>query len=300
MKLKNFVSNIFRQKSLKQTLDVVRDFNTLERYLPEIFPEDTEWGVILDMLELLDREDTKAQTADFLPFHTRDNQWLAKYVYATVKDDDPKSDIKFANVKKYVATSDDFDSFRRHYEENLTREQIQFIYNDYVFSGENSYFKHLNEQKNNFDKAFRNEVIKTLTYMGVDEHSVEIGLEKNASLWRERAMMHTFNNRFYPDDAPRTNDKSLWRNNIQNIREHRKAWMQLRECMYYQEHKAILDELGLVTKNMRISDNEYTALSRRVIEYYRKHYETAIDTLAEDIQQKQNPTAKNIDNSREI
>ena len=286
MKLKKLLSKAFEQRALKATANANLDFETLEGYLPTIFPEDTDWGIILEVLEVLDRKDTERQNADFLPFHTRDEKWLAKYVYSTVKEAEPETAVKFANVKKFVATSRDFDAFRRRYEENLTREQIKFIYNDYVFSGENAYFRHLDDQKNNLDKAFRNEVVKTLTYMGVDEHSVEIGLEKNADLWRERTMLQSFNNRFYPENREDKNDKSLWRNNPHNMREHRDAWLRLRECMYYQEHKDIIDELGLATKNMRMSDHECINLSSRVIDFYKKHYNIPTNTLENDIKQK--------------
>lgn len=50
-------------------------------------------------------------------------------------------------------------------------------------------------------------------------------------------------------------------------RQHKDAWLRLREYLYYQEHSSIIDELGKATKIMKISPEKAQLLAQRNFQY---------------------------------
>lgn len=174
--------NIFQTQN--RTVDeatLQRDFLVLRTYLANMFPsvathdlpesevylaKDINDYIIGDITYDEKRPDNK-YVEELMPFHTRDNVWLAKYLYKLVKDiirgdrvsyrilkqinnhaehthssikydlNDQKiielfnraqhSKIQFSHVQKFVETDPEFNAMRNAYEADLVRAQIKFM-----------------------------------------------------------------------------------------------------------------------------------------------------------------------------
>jgi len=65
----------------------------------------------------------------------------------------------------------------------------------------------------------------------------------------------------------------LGRDALHSERElYKDSWLRQREYQYYQEHQAVIDELGLATPNMKINAKEVAMLDQQV-QTWNSHYQ---------------------------
>lgn len=245
----------------KKTVKMRADFMALNQILPGVFPTNPKsWSN-----EYVD-EDLTLLIADNLPHHTRDNAWLARYLQHLATEYHHNQDLALKNAEMFVATSLDFDKYRCQYEQNLVKTRIQELWDDsrsalsLLSHDRAGRFDH----NVNYDKMFRQTVVNDMTAVGIDPHSVEVGLETNANLWREGAMLQTFKNRYYPIESEMTLGSFLRRG------KHEDAWLKLREYEYYQDHKAVVDEVGSTTNAMMITPYQVGVLTQINEKFHQK------------------------------
>lgn len=187
-------------------------------------------------------------SASYLPYHTRDDTWLVNYLAFNLSlhtdHEFPKEYLTKMVQSKY------FDKYRTEYELRLVRGQVgSFMENQQgpVRTG---------ESKVNYDHLFRDNVMQDLMRRGVNKHSIEAGLELSADLWREPTMYQTFCRQEYPRASLVESRFPEWDKNTRRLlafkKRHFDTWRKYREYQYYQDHQAIIDELGTATPNMKM------------------------------------------------
>lgn len=117
-----------------------------------------------------------------------------------------------------------------------------------------------------YDKSFRRMVIDGMNYLGIDQHTTERVLEKNAQLWRQPTMVATFEKFYYPQAEQPENPVDL-ENWLRLKTEHQRLWLQCREYEYYREHQAIIDAMGTATPNMRLTPEQVRLLTEDLLRY---------------------------------
>lgn len=268
------LTKLFQKKDLAAEVDQMKqDFRVLTRYLSDIFHID-EAELQQTMVILDDKGGHNALIADNLPYHTRDNAWLAKYTAHIVKD--AQEDVEFRNVKKFVNTSADFDAFRCAYEQELTKQQIQYMlkgHHNFIMSEKYRTFDL--ESNPDYDKLFRSGVEDAMRNLGVDARSIEVGLENNAYLWREDTMQKAFHNRYYPKITMPDANASAAEHKRYNLTKvaHEDTWMRVRRYEYYQDHTEILDELNLAVGDMLMTPEEADLLTKENERFHNAHEE---------------------------
>ena len=312
MKLSKIL-NVFKKDNLaSDKTKLKQDFNILREYLAELFPTKETLGFDNELINYFqginnefvveakyDEKFSKNKSTNLLPFHTRDNQWLTEFFFDIVK-----TQIKwekkfyknrsaycpsFSSVKAFVETDPSFALARNSFEVDLTRAQLEYMIeskypNDFLVKDHDEYgnldnnvYYHptLSRIRPDTDKTFRNGVVNAMTSIGINSHSIEVGLEQYSNLWRKETMQDAFYNRY---DA----------NEILNISkkhpnyDYEGVWFRLREYQYYQKHKAIIDELGLATPNMKINQLEAKRLDKDVA-LFEAHFPSAIKAEAKNI-----------------
>ncbi len=158
----------FNQKDLAiDAKTIQRDFDLLRKYLSDMFPTDASTSFapfnrfltedlndyIIANIKSDDNRPQNLYTEELLPFHTRDNLWLAKYIQESIKyinkihqliheknipdnvnplnqnkgakSKQPK--IKFTHILKFIENSSDFDTTRNLFEVDVIRAQIRYM-----------------------------------------------------------------------------------------------------------------------------------------------------------------------------
>ena len=280
MKLSKIINN-FKQKHLtNETIRMLQDYEILRTYLPQIFPDEESIEILSLVQPKLEDKNIKVYTKDFLPLHTQDINWLAKYVETCLKKDIKNGvelpRIKFQNIKSFVEVDPEFKAERDRYEADLTFVEIENL----LISRkpeDTSDYKAMQDRINksmNAEETFRNEIFQKMTSFGLNAHNVETTLESYADIWRSEAMDKTYINRYLrplfiaKDKMP----EAAYVKILDRVAAQRYKWKALRERQYYEKHQRIIDELGLVTDNMKIS---YHQAYEREIEWQHQ-YETNI------------------------
>ena len=283
MKLRNLL-DVFQPKDLaSDQATLQRDFGILRSYLGIMFPFDVDMNKFIVNLGKNPKDTDHPFVDEFLPFHTRDQEWLAKYLYKLVinmfqkdktfqqiifdqKNDDKNSHqfysrkqpvIKYDTVKKFIMTPD-FNQARDDFEQDLTR-----AFADYMVNNGNS---QLLQQGNDADEEFRIKVIKTMQDIGVNPNNAEISLEKHADNWRQQTMTDVFYDIFSmaPYIEKRLTDRVAWDKMLDERERFKPVWLQQRLYRYYQRHQDLIEKLNLVTPTMEISDSGLEILNQKV------------------------------------
>lgn len=217
----------------------------LNAEIEEFFPTNGRWG----------RSCYKKSTelsAENLPCHLRDNNWLAQYLEIRLF----KKGLIVPNkvIYDFIVNSDRFNELRRNYELEIVRWQIDWMRN----GGEGWLMpKGYDELSLMFSpeavEIFRGGVVRTLTEIGMDTEVIEEGIESNADMFRERFISTGFSNEFEPvlygQVAPAPADK-----------EHRENWLKLQRYEYYCRHKRSVDRYGEPHPDMLITPREVRRL----------------------------------------
>lgn len=244
--------------------------------LNQMFPDQEYVLYSVSKLKYQDKKEriNQTYTAEYLPLHTRDNAWLTRYAYQVASERDPQVKLKWKYVENYVAESPAFDIMRNEYEQRVLRAQIPYMLNKPTPNGlmDENCCPHNYNGLPNFDRFFRNEVIRCMARFGMDEHNVEIALERSADLWREQSMIQSFENVYYPLTVLTDIHKSIdpWWRRLDKLKQaHQSVWLKVREYEYYQDHHEVIDELGLATENMQLKPSEVEKAKKKLIKFER-------------------------------
>jgi len=198
-----------RLKQIHLLKNEKESFKLLDGCLDEIFPA----GKVLDLdLKNLTREGKNIQNdykRQYLPFHTRDEAWLAKYVEEIFycvrtrkmieKIHQRSFNIGFKkisaqDIQSYIAKSPKFATRRDDYEQNVVKKYINAFSN---FEQDDFYYPAKHKRKfwregQDFyhdDVAldaigFRQHIIAAMDFLGINNHNTKVTLELNAKSWR--------------------------------------------------------------------------------------------------------------------
>ncbi len=282
MKLKK-ISDIFNTQRMKQhSKRVQKDTAIIDKETAQLkalcdcicqmFPKEHDIARTLIGLEFAKPEELPVAlySADLLPFHLYDNAWLAKYLNQTANSKEFKNKFKIANANAFVQASPLFEIERNNYIERLMNVQLKHMLRNPVpnalIDGMCPYdYQYIKD----YDKQFREQVIRSFTKLGIDEHRVEVFLEKNSNLWLSEVMNIAFENECYPISKTKSIRPTKLQNKVLKhfYQVYKKAWIQRRIYDYGQEHQSILKELGLVTPNMQLKTKDLQRLDQRLAKY---------------------------------
>ena len=207
MKLRQMISDKFKKIYLRH--NEKENFKLLDRCLDEIFST----GKVLDLdLKNLNREGKNVQNEykrQYLPFHTRDEAWLAKYVeevfnrvraYKMIEKNHQSSfNIGFKKIsaqdfQSYVAQSPKFAARRDDYEQDVVMKYCaafsNFEQDDFYYSAEHKKKFWREGQDLHYDDivldaiGFRRHITSAMDFLGIDSHNTKVSLELNARSWR--------------------------------------------------------------------------------------------------------------------
>lgn len=247
-------------------------FFLIDRMLPAIFPDekDINDGIKLHRLEA-DKItnlktsyiankciDENSYSKINFPFHLKKPNWIVNYLEDVIQKELPDYDIDKDLIKDYMQKSI---KFKLAYEKSIQK-FIKVKLKNMLVEPRLSHellpekgfpdFSHLLDS----DKYFRLHAFSYFKVKGFDRHTIDVGLETNANIWRKKVMIKNFMNIYYPIKQIKeiSATDSSWCHDLYKLKQkHLAYWLKYREYEYYVLNKAILNELGLVTKNMRLS-----------------------------------------------
>lgn len=262
--------------------DVKREYMFLHDHLADVFPFTYETvktmvdsSPYMDYLKGQERPND-VYTAEYLPFHLVDSNWVAKYVMNVMQAKNPHQKLTFENVKAYVEHSVHFEVCRNKYEDDIVKAQITYMMDHDKPNGLMPYYNpQMAKPLGDWDMQFREQARRALGFTArLHPYSVEVGLERHADLWRPQTMDETFEDLYQRQqkwidldqpDLDQTKQAEFKAN-------YKAAWMKQREHSYYHSHKRVIDELGTATANMRMSGSEAFNACREVVFYEGKHF----------------------------
>jgi|GEM_PF-6728667 len=259
--------------------------NTTEDFLI-YHTRDNNWlaHYLNDFVKFMQKMEKRETQLTGKPIDTKDLASLKEF-------NQPK--IRFSHVKKFVETDAVFDQERNNYEEDLVRAQIKFMMHDNKPNGllMHSAYNHANNQfllvkdfdvqsihkEPNADKVFRNTVVKAMSQLGIDQHSVEVGLEKHADLWRDQMMTQAYYNQYplQPENENAVNDEGI--NEVVNVMREgfKDTWLRARKGKYFEDNQNILEELGKT--EMQLKPDEAKELNEKMA-WWNNHYSSTVQS----------------------
>lgn len=148
----------------------------------------------LAQLSLADKNVRLFYDKKYLPYHTHDTKWLAKYlrqVYLNLKKQQnavrikngekalPLEEIDLAEIEQYVTSSYRFFLVRDNYEQAVAQLVVE---------------NKARVTKEDNPVMFRDGILKTLTQYGFEKKNIAYALEKCANVWREKVIDNGFIN----------------------------------------------------------------------------------------------------------
>ena len=240
--------------------------NLLDRCLNHAFPDYKAINITLQNMQKEDKKVKNVYTEQYLPFHTRDNAWLARYLrqanyrWQTNKNafllemgkmPNALQEISLNDTEKYVGTSKQFSKMRDRYEQSVVESMV------------------FTEMMNTDDDSaiwFRRCIMDRVNEMGIDQHNAGIVMEKNTR-WREQVHKNAFRcfikSKKFSLLVPNQEQRQWLKENhftalvgLEMVE--REAFQCFRACKendYFQweEPRAIICELHAVTEDMRMT-----------------------------------------------
>lgn len=225
----------------------------LDETLEDFFPQDGHW-----YSNCFNKSDFVAE--ENLPCHLRDVKWLADLILKKYN----LYNLGKGTIIEYIINSNNFNKLRYEYEQKIVSWQIYWMRNggeNWIIDEELGGDLYLFSTK--CDYAFRKGVVDTLLAIGMNIDSIEEGIEKNASKWREGHMRIAFHNLYSVLPAyslsPSSGEKKILEKPSQ---EHYEKWLKLRLYEYYMEHKDSVDKYGEVLPEMKMTESEVMELKK--------------------------------------
>ncbi|MBR4419130.1 MAG: hypothetical protein IKT33_03945 [Clostridia bacterium] len=221
-------------------------------------------------------------------FHARDNKWLVQYILACLdevrcmqfneKEKDPTVQVlKYITpqtIVSYITQSPNFKAQRAEYEQNVVKAYINILKDAKIDDFQvHDYEKRIYRKKADYDKIFRNKIVKAMRFLCFSARTYEPAIEKNADLWRDQVRRQTFENLFHLNkylDNETLNKCNLFaprvfaeiNNALEDIYQ---TWSAARDYIYYQDNQETIDKLNQATPNMKLSEVEYRKMNRKVM-----------------------------------
>lgn len=233
------------------------------QYFGHIFTPAKNLGAVVASAQYQSKKQKPLDVYDekYLPFYLNNQNWMANYIAAVIEQHEPNYKVNVKDVEDFISDSTAYASVRNYYKSDLVAANVKYLLQHH----ENL------AAKPDFDKNFRKEVLWFMNHVDIDAHTIESYLEKHAALWREQVMSKTFENKYLVKTDLINQHNKLWLEYFENFKKaHKKVWMKQREYDYYQDHKAVLDELGSVTKNMKISKHQAELLNNKLNKFEKK------------------------------
>lgn len=186
-----------------------RNTQLLDEFLNEIFPNEKTVNLDMKNLSCKDKYAGRVYRREFLPFHTRDNEWLANYVeqvyyrsrsqrvmqiIATGKSKHRYKALDIADITQYVNTSANFDAKRIEYEQRVVKSYLglfnQDLQDDFYYPSnfKANYWRVGKDLRYGDDVLgavqYRDLVLRALDFLGINSQVGKVTLEENANLWR--------------------------------------------------------------------------------------------------------------------
>ncbi len=265
---------------------MLTDFKFLDRYVSSVFPTKAEVEGLMYHKNLTDRNMRVLLHARSLPFHTREDEWLALYleqavaqIFLTEREEESKRStceayepilsIDQRSFLQYVKLSPKFEAMRTRYEHYLVKDYV-----DNWVKGQSYDFYYTEEekkkfvQKTNYEDVFRESVIDAMVALGLPQKSIEEGLELSASIWLMPAICRGLMNEsgLHSDEfcALQKYEPAVAKELFNSEFKSMAAAARLREYKYYLKHREVIDRMGTATKNMKMSQEEASKLEQVV------------------------------------
>lgn len=302
------VNDLFAQNHLQFDEPRVHDFCAFDQFLYDLFPYKHDLAATVRNLRFDDPQHHQTLTMKDLPYHTRDNNWLAQYVTKAIQqldefNHDPErchnvygkkflpyhtidgtvdtiqsNQEPWPNISHYVTSAPRFDKFRCRYEQDVVKEYINcVVHHLQPVRTENEALA----TEKNYDQLLRCYIVQAMVDLGIDRHSIETSLEINANLWRASAMQQACQNTYRAElddpnlckflisqNPPMFTTFIQWREIRTKLQ---KLWLKQREFTYYQKHHEIIDELHLATPNMLLTPDQVKRLQQNLRHCERLH-----------------------------
>ena len=197
-------------------------------------------------------------TEEYLPFHLHDLPWLTAYTIQVIENAQSKHKLKAKYVEKFIESSTAFDSIRSYYENDLVKANIKQLLKHKSPVGVQDY-----------DLVFRQELLKMMQPLDLDEKSLEVYIEQNANIWRKPVMLQAFENKYSHFQNLKMND--FWKHYFVSFKKaHQELWLKNREYRYGEDHLEAVTKAGTLTKNMQITDCKIKQIQEKLCKFENK------------------------------
>lgn len=284
MKLKQKILNGFDKLHLK--IYEQQLFMTLDESLKGFFPCESFIEQTLNLISLADKKYTFIHNVNFLPFNTRNSDWLAEYIIEMTRfrrNLKNKKEIPFNSVKRYVETSEKFKTLRDEYEYRLVRQYIKNLLNNNM---DDFFVKKAEKAKlmkdSSYDLVFRKKVVAAITSLGIPQGVVDECIERSLDIWHKPTMHKTFYNRLEqePNQINReqrynlsTNNPLLWESLAKKELQFFNLWVSAREDEHIVKYEDVLKRVNapiLVKKMSQAHSYKLNAEVRQARNEYKK------------------------------
>ena len=245
----------------------------LDKCLNHAFPDYYQIGKILKVLQPEDKDVKNVYHKKYLPLHTNDIPWLAKYLrevsyrmqtennaYKLEMGAMPEElkEISLSDIENYIIKSKKFANSRNKFEENI----VTHIMVDKAC-----------ETEEGSASWFRRMILNEVKEMGINEQRAAVAMEKDKR-WRNEIFKNGFrdyiNRNRFSLMIPNQEERAWLKANhyialvgLEMVeKEAFECFKAYEEYKYYQweDTRKVIDELHEATNNMRMSNKEATNL----------------------------------------
>lgn len=299
MKLKKIVSK-FSTNGLVNKSQLAKDFQLLDEYLDDIFPNQETTKKIVKNLTKDDGESNFIFHFKTLPFRTRDDIWLSMFIervlcqiislkkdQAVFGEEKSQELLPYRNVKrdtfyfspvyelapvstktilKYVKTSPKFEARRSQFEQDFVKAYIaKWIVTNQPDAFFNEAKRKSIETDVNFAKNFPIEIMQMMTNIGIAKKNIEIALTATTGIWLRSTLRKTFINRNNLYSVPNLTmlkkyDVQAWRVLSEMKTDSMENWVNIKEKEYFDKNKRMMNKYGVMSKAMKMDTDKLEEL----------------------------------------
>ena len=261
---------------LAEAQAIEKYFPRLDYMLKDVFPNENSIKQNLIELRANDKRDRDAVNAFYLPFNTRNVDWMSTYIHKIISQQLQVNNmpVPFEAIRAFVACSEEYNYQCNAYERNIVKCYIELL-KDSEFD---SFMVWKSDKKRDLKKAdydifFYQKVANAMRAMHMPEASIERGLELNADLWREDAKKIAFENTFSPKfkkiidqnkNLLKKHNPEIFNKTLRTKYDLYEAWSQLRDYQYYANHQEVIDKTYSHTPGMKLGKSEAKILQEQI------------------------------------
>ena len=206
-KLTQMIRDTFKQIYLRQ--NEKHNEKLLDECLDSIFPTGKLLRADLNNLVYDDKNVENVYSRQYLPYHTHDEKWLAKYIeqvffrlrsYKVLQllEKGKINNLKkltLPEIEKYMATSTKFNERREQYEKNVVLHYLDLFNNHdkddlyYTADYKQNFWQEGKDLHYGEDCLtaldYRHHILDAMNFLGIDYNIAKTTLEVNADKWRD-------------------------------------------------------------------------------------------------------------------